>query len=227
MRQRHNKNMQAPGAKYSAKGKGPCSAIVATHSKHQASDSSAYLHCSGPAKLSRSPTAAAEALSFSRYGAVRNVTCSLQSKEQSPFCTLHLALQLLRIETEGAYAGLVAGSPIADDLDTASRSADIQPNASACTLCALAAHQSHQKTSRLMTRHQLTAPLPIHLFHNDVTSSSHYGLKVSQLVSCHAVCRPHHAHMRTQHVALPCIHPMSLYSVKANIACSFTHHAPY
>lgn len=29
--------------------------------------------------------------------------------------------QLLRIETEGAYAGLVAGSPIADDLDTASR----------------------------------------------------------------------------------------------------------
>lgn len=32
-------------------------------------------------------------------------------------------MQLLRIETEGAYAGLVAGSPIADDLDTASRCA--------------------------------------------------------------------------------------------------------
>ncbi|KAA6419585.1 MAG: hypothetical protein FRX49_10510 [Trebouxia sp. A1-2] len=29
--------------------------------------------------------------------------------------------QLLRIETEGAFAGLVAGSPIADDLDSASR----------------------------------------------------------------------------------------------------------
>lgn len=96
--------------------------------KHQASDNSADLHCSGPAKLSRSPTAAAEALSFSRYRAVRNGTCNLQSDEQSPFCTLHLALQLLRIETEGAYAGLVAGSPIADDLDSTSRSADIQLN---------------------------------------------------------------------------------------------------
>jgi len=96
MRQRHNKNMQAPGAKYSAKGKGPCSAIVATHSKHQASDSSAYLHCSGPAKLSRSPTAAAEALSFSRYRAVRNVTCTLQGNEQSPFCTLLCSCCALR-----------------------------------------------------------------------------------------------------------------------------------
>lgn len=39
------------------------------------------------------------------------------------FSSLCIAVQLLRIETEGAYAGLVAGSPIADDLDTASRSA--------------------------------------------------------------------------------------------------------
>ena len=39
------------------------------------------------------------------------------------FSSLCIALQLLRIETEGAYAGLVAGSPIADDPDTASRSA--------------------------------------------------------------------------------------------------------
>lgn len=39
------------------------------------------------------------------------------------FSSLRIAVQLLRIETEGAYAGLVAGSPIADDLDTASRSA--------------------------------------------------------------------------------------------------------
>ena len=76
------------------------------------------------------------------------LACALQSNEQHPFCTLHLALQLLRIETEGAYAGLVAGSPIADDLDSASRSADIQPNASACTLCALASHQSQQEISR-------------------------------------------------------------------------------
>jgi len=65
-------------------------------------------------------------LSFSRYRAVKIVTCSLQSNAQSPFCTFRLALQLLRIETEGAYAGLVAGSPMADDLDSASRSADIQ-----------------------------------------------------------------------------------------------------
>ncbi len=71
-----------------------------------------------------------------------------KSSEQSTFCILHLALQLLRIETEGAYAGLVAGSPIADDLDSASRSADIQPNAPARTLCALKGRQSHQQTSR-------------------------------------------------------------------------------
>ena len=140
--------MQALATKCSAKGKGPCSAIFATHSKHFASDSSAYLHCLGPEKLSKSLTAAAEALSFSRYRAVRNVTCTLQSNEQSPFCTLHLALQLLRIETEGAYAGLVAGSPIADDLDSSSRSADIQPNASVRALCTLAGRHSHQQTSR-------------------------------------------------------------------------------
>jgi len=148
MWQRHNKNTQAPATKCNAKGKGPCSATVATHSKDQANDSSAYLHCSGPAKLSRSPTAAAEALSFSRYRAVKNVTCTLQSNDQSTFCTLHLALQLLRIETEGAYAGLVAGSPIADDIDSASRSAEIHPNASVCTFCALAGRQSHPAISR-------------------------------------------------------------------------------
>jgi len=136
------------GNKVQRKRQRPLLSYCCNSQKHQASDNSADLHCSGPAKLSRSPTAAAEALSFSRYRAVRNGTCNLQSDEQSPFCTLHLALQLLRIETEGAYAGLVAGSPIADDLDSASRSVDIQLNASVCTFCALAGRQSHQQICR-------------------------------------------------------------------------------
>ncbi len=43
-------------------------------------------------------------------------------KSKTGASNLAITLQLLRIEKEGAYAGLVAGSPIAEGQDNASRS---------------------------------------------------------------------------------------------------------
>ena len=72
--------------KVQRKRQGPLLGYCCNSQQAQTSDSSAYLHCSGPAKLSRSPTAAAEALSFNRY---RAVTLRFAKQQTTPL--LHLA----------------------------------------------------------------------------------------------------------------------------------------